>query len=218
MAQSHNKLNDLSELTKFVDDFIDKANSFETNETQSFEAELIDEISLDVRTLNKNKYQITFVDGLKSFQVSREFFTNKIQNHRISNVLHDCIKNILLLEDKVIEVDQIPIQLIDEVRSDRLIDSASPTKKTRYRNILSLKGVNLDRTIVKASYKNVLNSQLQHNIPKDLLRVYYRKFEDKNIIDIILLDIHHLLATSESEYKPKYRKYRDYSCCIRQLL
>lgn len=217
MAKNLNKIDNLAELSKHINQFIEEELVKTIEETKSFDLDLISYSGYD-EEIKTEEYKVTFVDGLKSFNVKDQHFTNHIKNGSKLSPLNNQILDILNLEDKIVNAKDIPIILDDEVKSDRLIDSSDKKKRDRYNKILSKKGLKLDKTILKTPYKNIYLRQFNSSAPGDVFRVYYQKDTKKNTINIILLDIHHLLATSRQKYISRYIKVKDYNCCIRKLL
>lgn len=220
MARNNISITNLVELRKHINLFVDEELSKPIEDLMNYDSEQIDLSGYD-ESIKTNIYKITFSEGLKSIKAKSDFFTNHINNNNKNSIFHDQILNILKLENSEVELEDLPFDIYDEVKSDKLLDQSclkKPEKVERYNRIFSIIGINVDDSIIKTPYKSSFLKQFNKTEKGDLFRVYYQKNIMSNVINIVLLDIHHLLATSVQEYKKKYRPVKNYNCCIRQLL
>lgn len=201
------KLSSFEDLKTYVDDF-------ESN-TPLANSPITTTLPLTNQKLTDNKLRVVLVDDLRSFRVKHEHFTNFIDRKGDPD-LKSCIGKILKLDGNLVFADDIPIKFSNDYKGERLIEDDTPLWKIdRYNTIFTDKHIQIDKEIGKSHLLTSKNKHILVSTKDDLARIYYRKLNyEEVVLEILLVDAHHLIAENKNAYKKRYIDVRDFDMCL----
>lgn len=167
---------------------------------------------LEINKLTSN-FIVNINKDLKSFRNKEKKFHNFIKSKRDNSLEIEKLKTIFDLTKKsVCNPDEIPFILMD---------NSYLTLNERVKNILKSSGLSVDfRHIKKTTYVQTGRKELTNNYNRgEIVRVFYRDLPGFSGIEIVLIDLYHLLATRNNRcIIHNFNKTKNYSCCMRTLL
>lgn len=178
--------------------------------TSSNSVESFRPVTVDYLPVNEIKYKIKLHNGLRSFTASNYFFTNKVHEMFASNVEFYKMQEIIRLDGKEVSDAQFPL----DITGDQLIFEAGETKNDRYNNIFQFIRISVDRHLLKTEYKEKHKKQV---CKTNKIRFYLKVDKKSNSINIVLADIHHIIA--DKNHEQIFSDLKDeMTLCIRDLI
>ena len=174
---------------------------------------IAEEDRLDDQAMPSFTYKISLLNDCRSFS-SKEFsFSNRIQNTLTTGKTNEQLLEIIKLKDTYCDSNKMPlVQVIEYDLPDELILT------DRVENILKIGDIP-PLNYGKWYYKNkdideAYETNSSGHVLKGLTRIYTRMDVHSSKLDIVLLDPHHLLATTRFD---KYELIKSYGACISKL-
>lgn len=172
--------------------------------------EISEPITKAASPFQEKSMRVTLNANLKSFKLKEEKFSNHIKKVDSSKECNALRRIFLCTKSNELKVKEIPFCLNDETLH----------KNKRQRNILDVSGLSksvLNNSIGKATYLDEVSRGFVN--PKDgqPIRVYFvekPKTDDSREIEIIIIDLYHLLATRNTK---NYDSVKQYNTCMTKV-
>ncbi|OCN04706.1 hypothetical protein A4S06_10835 [Erysipelotrichaceae bacterium MTC7] len=170
---------------------------------------LTDQKSLVPNSLNKIKVKFRKITSESFPDV---YFTNKLKPTTQDDELFksDILRKLIRLKDQLVNSEEIPwdVEERERLMNKRTKKELTSPKVNRNKQLFTKIGLgqrvdDIDKAPIKSQYGSKHNS----------VRVYY--IFDGDIVDIVLMDPHHLVA--DKEYRKKYNMYKHCKKCIGNL-
>lgn len=170
----------------------------------------ISEKSVSLADAKLGKYSVNFVSPIVSVDLPNHKFINKFAS--ADAIMKKQIQHIIGMNGKTITPNRVPLSLDDKVDTVLYSAKTSKTKKDRFNATLSMYGIINDLGEVK---KYPYQSKKMKGSINSIRIICFKQDYD---INIILLDIHHLLASDDEVSNNYDAKVSICKTCISTLI
>ena len=142
-----------------------------------------------------------------SEELPEKYFNNKVAAKDLASDIRTQITEILRLDGKNVLASKIPLKTENALEKNK-------NDKDRVENILSLYNFHFEEDMItKCTYK----THVDYKVKGDLLRVFVK--QEDNILSIILIDPHHLVATDDYQniYRQRKNKFKFCFSCLKNI-